>query len=143
MTHRQHFAIAGIFLLLATKAGAFDFEFARATSSAGQFSVVLPKPFSELPANAGVNSAAAIKPKQSFVIGGKPAPRVVFIATKMVYGSTSDARSVVTSISGGEPPGFRRAYIKKVQVAGLPGLEIKSLSPSTVGYRRVLLAGDT
>jgi hypothetical protein len=142
MPRRLHLVITGIALVFAVNASAFDFEFARASSSGGQFSVMLPKPFRELPPNTGGNPAAAIRPKQSYVIGGMPAPGVTFIATKIIYGSTSDARSVVTSLTTAEPPGFTREYMKRADAVGLAGLEIKSLSSSTVGYRRILLAGD-
>ncbi len=143
MPRREHLITAGAILLFASSAHAFTFEFARATSEVGQFSVVLPKPFAELPPNFGVRRTAPIHPKKSFVIGGKPAPGVIFIATKMVYENASDARSIVRSVSAFEPPGFRQAYAKKVEAAGLSGLEIKSISRSTVGYRRLLVAGDT
>ncbi len=143
MTRFPHFVIAAVIAFSPSTIHAFDFEFARASSTAGQFSVVLPKPFRELPENFGDNPRAAIRPKQSLVIGGKPAPGVIFVATKLTYSSTNDARSVVRTVTGTELPGFKRAYLKKVEAAGLPGLEIKSLSRSTVGYLRVLLAGDT
>jgi hypothetical protein len=143
MPRCQHVVVASVILLLAIRANAFDFEFARGSSSAGQFSVLLPKPFAELPPNTGVNPAAAFRPTRSFVIGGKPAAGVIFLATKMVYSSPDDARSAVTNVIGAEPPGFKRAYMKRVDGAGLSGTEIRSVSSSTVGYRRILQSGDT
>ena len=132
----------GAILLFTAGAHAFNFQFARATSSAGQFSVLLPKPFAELPPNFGVSRTAAIHPKKSFIIGGKPAPGVIFIATKMVYDSAASASSVVKNLTS-EPPGFTRVYVKEVKAAGLAGMEIKSASRSAVGYRRILVATDT
>jgi hypothetical protein len=143
MKRRIYLVIPAVMLLSALNVRASDFHFVRAISTAGHFSVSLPKPFREFPENFGTSSTATIRPKQSFVIGSTPAPGVIFVATKVVYNSASDARSVVKKMTAAEPPGFTRTEIKKVESAGLPGLEIKSLSRSTVGYRRVLVAGDT
>ena len=143
MTRRAHLITAGAILLFTADARAFNFEFARAKSSAGHFSVVLPRPFAELPPNFGVSRTAAIHPKKSFIIGGKPAPGVIFIATKMVYDTAGSASSIVKNLTGAEPPGFTRVYVKEVKAAGLAGMEIKSASRSAVGYRRILVAGDT
>ncbi len=123
-------------------ASAFDFQFER-TSSIGGFSVVLPKPFAELPPNSAISSLAVHRPVQSFVVGGKPAPGVIFLITKSVYGSITDARSVVTSLTTTQPPGFHRIYMKRSDAAGLPGIELKTSSSSVVTFCRVILHDET
>jgi hypothetical protein len=136
-------AVAVMLVLAVSQTVAFDFQFERTSSSAGGFSIILPKPFTELPANYAINTSAASHPNQSFAIGGKPAPGVTFLATKFVFPSISDARSVVSSITTRQPAGFRRAYMKRADAAGLPGIEVKSISSSQVGYCRVLLKDVT
>jgi hypothetical protein len=143
MPRRAYLALLGATLVFAATANAFQFEFARASSSVGHFSVVLPKPFAELPPNFGVSRSAAIHPKKSFVIGGKPAPGVIFLVTKMIYQNAADARSTVENLTSHEPPGFTRVYMEDVIAAGLAGVEIKSASKSAVGYRRIFATGDT
>jgi hypothetical protein len=143
MPRRAYFVLLGATVVFAATANAFQFQFARASSSMGHFSVVLPKPFAELPPDFGVSRSAGIHPKKSFIIGGKPAPGVIFLVTKMIYQDGADARSIVKDLTGHEPPGFTRVYAKEVKAAGLSGVEIKSASRLSIGYRRILAAGDT
>jgi hypothetical protein len=143
MTRRQYLIIMGVMVVFAASANGFNFEFARISSATGHFSVVLPKPFSELPPNFAAGRTAGIHPKKSFIIGGKPAPGVIFIATKMIYQNAADARSIVKALTSHEPAGFTRVYMEDVNAAGLAGVEIKSASKSAVGYRRIFGNGDT
>src|SRR5438309_2007796 len=143
MTRRQYLVITGMTVAFAASANGFNFEFARISSATGHFSVVLPKPFSELPPNFAVSRTAGIHPKKSFIIGGKPAPGVIFMATKMIYQNAADARSIVKTLTSHEPAGFTRVYIEDVNAAGLAGVEIKSASKSAVVYGRSFGSGDT
>jgi hypothetical protein len=142
MTRSGYLIIAGATLVSAA-ANAFDFHFDSASSSAGQFSVTLPKPFGELPPNFAINQTAAIRPTKTFAIGGKPAPGVIFIAVKLVYESANNAQSIVQGLKRADPPGFTRVYIKEVKAAGLSGFEVKTNSRLSTGYERVFLADDT
>src|SRR5436190_17693621 len=143
MTRCGYLIIAGATLVSATAANAFDFQFDRASSSAGHFSVTLPKPFGELPQNFAINQTAAIRPTKTFAIGGKPAPGLIFIAVKLVYESANNAQSIVQGLKRADPPGFTRVYIKEVKTAGLSGFEVKTNSRLSTGYERVFLADDT
>ena len=142
MSQRAYLGLLAAILAFAATANAFQFEFARASSSAGHFSVVLPKPFRELPPKVGASGSAGIHPKKSFFIGGKPAPGVIFLASKMIYDNAADARSIAKNLTSHDPAGFTRVYMEDVHAAGVAGVEIKSASKSAVGYRRVFVAGD-
>ena len=142
MARRQYLIMIGATIVFAASANGFDFELARTSSTAGHFSVILPKPFGELPPHVGVSRTAAIHPMKSFIIGGKPAPGVIFLATKMIYRNAADARSIVKNLTSHEPPGFTRVYMEDVNAAGLAGVEIKSVSKSVIGYRRIFASGD-
>jgi hypothetical protein len=142
MSRHAYLTVLGATIVFAANASAFQFEFARASSSLGHFSVTLPKPFGELPPKVGVSRSAGIHPAKSFFIGGKPAPGVIFLVSKMIYPNAADARSIAKKLTSHEPPGFMRVYMDNVHAAGLAGVEIKTASKSAVGYRRIFVAGD-
>ena len=130
--------------LFANTTLAFDAKWDRAKSSAGHFSVMLPKPFHEAVGDEAawgqrVHSGA----QHSFYVGGTPTPGINFVAGKLIYDSIDHARANVTRMVLDEAPSYRRVYKKRGDVAGLPGIELKDLSSAFVGYTRILISDRT
>jgi hypothetical protein len=134
-------ALAAAFLITCS---AFAFDWARAESTAGQFSVLLPKPFTELPTDTDIGTVQASKAglQHTFLVGARPAVGVTFVATKLVYKSIQDARDAVKRTTTDVPPGAKREYMQRGDVAGLPGLEFKLVSQTQVVYSRALVHDD-
>jgi hypothetical protein len=141
----QRLLVFAALAILAATSFARDGQWARANCSGGHFSVLLPEPFHESTGDnvdiGGVRVATGAK--NAFYIGGTPTPGINFFAAKLIFASVADARNAVPHFSLAEPPGYQRVYIRRGDVAGLPGTDSKSLSPQFVGYRRVLLSGET
>lgn len=132
-------------LLAISRVIAFDAQWARATSSAGRYSVFLPKPFHETVGDDAAWSRGVVHSgtENSFYLGGTPTPGINFLAAKLVYRSVDDARAAFDRMTLRQPPGYKRVYKKECVAAGLPGIESKVTSPNFVGYLRDLLSGDT
>ncbi len=142
---KRSLLIASALVVFAFSASAFEALWARARCAGGHFSVLLPQPFHE---SAGHNVRlggvrVATGAKDAFYIGGTPAPGINFLAAKLVFASVADARSAIPHFTLWKPPGYKRVYTKKGELAGLTGLESKDVSSAFVGYRRVLLSGET
>jgi hypothetical protein len=123
---------------------AFAFDWGRVDSAAGKFSVLLPKPFAELPADQDIGTVQASKAglQHAFLLGARPAEGVTFIATKLIYNTVENARASLKRTTE-PPPGAKREFMQRGDVAGLPGLEFKFISPTQVLYALVLLHDDT
>jgi hypothetical protein len=119
-------------------AGLFDASgWARAESTNGNFSVLMPGPFNDF----SVSGDSSQPADHMEGIGGRAPNGIVFTALKLLYDAKGMAASEFAKYKSGD--GLPPATIKSADFGGYQGLDLTYVDGALAVHERVVLAGES